>query len=183
MSYSFDTKKLIEHWYNNGTDNLNNAKKNSNSEEGNCYYFDAFISYWICFNAIYSGIDGYASKSEKEQIKEFFRRNNRVFHDATFVKTHQAFEYFKNHTIENLKPDMEIKNTADYRVKLSNKDQSVPNLIKVMIDCIYIVRCNLFHGRKMPMDDKDFFVVRYSADFMHDFLKFYIPKQFRDIKI
>ena len=177
MQMRFDM--LIKHWYESGKEEIENAKKEQPYDLKNCCYFDAFINLWISFNAIYSSFSCNGGRSERDQIEQFLMKSAVgelvCRKQYEFVKTHSALKYFQNNTVKNMNPSFSHTNdTEEYRKKLNIRGQSTKPLLQNLLYCIYLVRCNLFHGQKTPLDIVDSRIIKESALFMYDFLTVYI---------
>jgi len=115
---------------------------------------DRFISLWICFNSILKKHYG-----EELSDAEMIRRAKRDFeNDRGTIKWKEYFatmcdhEYRRN--LEELTRLLPVKNMKKNTwIDLTNSS---------LIEVIYNIRCNLFHGRKDPSDtqNRDFQLIR-----------------------
>ncbi len=108
--------------------------------------FDKFIYLWMSFNAWLSKHTKTKNKTDREMIEEF-------------KKTDQA------NYIELIKQDSELNNNVEwlcengvlnYRNETIIKPKNIDDFNGI-VECIYAIRCNLFHGsykRDVPIDRK-----------------------------
>ena len=150
-----EQKVLIRRWF-------EKSSENSNS-------FDAFISLWISFNAFYASKKGI--RSEQNQLHNIKDRYKKLFSD--FVSSNgKQFEDFKTY-IENkgqnpgFIQDMRVSSEQEeYKKRYLN----ITSLCEYL-DCLYQVRCNLFHGNKALNDSQDEKLVRYAYVSLKKFLE------------
>ena len=107
--------------------------------------FFRFVAVWVAFNAFYS------SRMKKEygdrkQVMAYARESDVIDLHSKLLKEDQ---YYKN-AVCVLK-GKGVYNTSDKRRCSIDK---IENLSQVA-QCIYQVRCNLFHGGKAPTDLRD----------------------------
>ena len=116
---------------------------------------DRFVSLWIAFNGWMKGKFGEAER------------------DVTLVNRvkksddiRQIFEALRsdNSDFAELLQQLSIHTVADMRdLDNRNKIKRYNGTFDSFMDVIYLVRCNLFHGRKnIEEDNKDFELVRLS---------------------
>ena len=148
--------EIIDYWH----------KKSDKEKE----YFNKFIALWISFNCFF------VAKYFEEAIKITSDKNKGPYesdflnvvkkkHEDDFteaVKENKSiFEKFKL-AIDNKERDpCEIK---DMRPRNNNNSQSKHytdiNSFDEYLDCVYRIRCNLFHGNKVPLNQDDDLLVK-----------------------
>ncbi len=124
---------------------------------------DRFISLWIAFNSWMKGKFGEAVKDltlvnrvkESEEVQQKFE----------IMKNDERFDSLLQKLSEYTIPDMRYPNDGN---RLKKYDGNLASLM----DVLYQVRCNLFHGRKdMEGDRKDFELVGLSYQILLPFLR------------
>lgn len=135
--------------------------------------FNRFISLWIAFNAYYAANDSRAS--EHEQLRFI-----RDIHKTLFLSvTHEhpdEFSAFKEY-IETKKQNRGFIQDLRYDVKEEKHKKQYRNLDSLCeyLDCVYQIRCNLFHGGKDIADAQDEKLVELASNtlivFFGKFLK------------
>lgn len=125
--------------------------------------FDKFIALWIAFNALYCSDGG-----EWSQISNFITEN---YHEE-FDSVLEDISFFYR-TIKNLHPaEYAPRNTKKMVRILKDPDATSIEKLKQLLNCIYIARCNLFHGEKaLEYDDKD--IAKHSGDILEKYLTIY----------
>lgn len=146
---------LIKRWF-------EKSKRQRNS-------FDKFISLWISFNAFYAA--EHLQKSEKQQLNNINNEYKKVF---------SGLVHSNPRSFQDLKTYIETKprNTGFIqdlrfsvgREKYKRRYLNIASLCEYL-DCVYQVRCNLFHGGKSLEDGQDEEIVRRSYKSMTIFLK------------
>jgi len=108
--------------------------------------FFRFIAIWIAFNALYASRHG-SARGDRNQVKNF----------AGSQQAKQRHE-------ELLTRDAEYQNATQYIGCRSVFDSRNPRRryqvpsnrkLKDLLNCVYQIRCNLFHGGKQPDDVRD----------------------------
>ncbi len=131
---------------------------------------DRFISLWIAFNGWMKGEFG-ESQSDRDLIAKV--KNSLAFKDI-FVK-------LKNDSMEFRQNLRELSNYSvlDMRhMDDENRYKRYDGSFKSLLEVIYQVRCNLFHGRKdVDEDRKDFELVSLSYNILLPLFKEYLKAQ------
>ena len=110
--------------------------------------FNKFISYWIAFNAFYS----YKTTARRE-------RNclNEIIADQSFNRTYQTLI-----TQENFQVFQSLILVGSI-VNVKNPEESViitdSSNFNEVINVLYLIRCNLFHGDKGETEARDVQVI------------------------
>ena len=120
--------------------------------------FFQFVSLWIGFNALYS-----AGENEREAVRRFADTNLREHHLHSMQSNErymQAVKYLKDCPVRNMR--------AEKPVELTDVNE-----IRQVADCLYGIRCNLFHGDKDPYDFRDQRVVDCASTILSDLLNAY----------
>lgn len=128
---------------------------------------DRFISLWIAFNGWMKGEFG-EKQNDKDLIKEV--KKNQPFKD-TFIKLRNDSMEFRQNLDKLSNYSVLDMRYMDDPSKYKRYDGSFQSLLEV----IYQVRCNLFHGRKDVDDDrKDFELVSLSYNILLPLFKEYL---------
>lgn len=152
-------KGLISRWY---------QKSQKEGKEGDDV-FDRFISLWIAFNAYYAGNN--LSESEYKQL-DLFQSANKVLFYSIVEENLTEFEKFKKY-IETKPQNTGFIQDLRYPVgdeKNRKRYQNLKSLCEYR-DCIYQIRCNLFHGGKDIADAQDQELVKFALSTLSIFLK------------
>jgi hypothetical protein len=128
------------------------------SEEGMTWYrfavsgtvdpgdpFIRFIAIWISFNAWYE--ENLPGEREWRQIDAIAESADLVAAHAALLSS-QAIDY--RDAIEMLRSSG-VSNVRNGRLRTIDS----PNDLKSVLQCVYQIRCNLFHGGKHREDDRD----------------------------
>lgn len=128
---------------------------------------DKFISLWIAFNGWMKGKfgEGKTDRNLINKVKELVDIKN-VFND---LKNNDP------HFIENLNK-LGKYSVADMRdINNANKIKIYDGTFEYLIEVIYQIRCNLFHGRK-DTSEKDFELICLSYDILLPLFKEYLKR-------
>lgn len=130
---------------------------------------DRFISLWIAFNGWMKGEFG------EDQYDSVLLDSVKSFSDMI-----EVFEGLKNDDTEFSKNLGELQQYGVVDMRDPNNENKIINYdgnFESLIDTIYQVRCNLFHGRKNVDDNKkDFELVSLSYRILLPLLKEYLNK-------
>lgn len=128
---------------------------------------DRFISLWIAFNGWMRGRFG-EDKADRFQIESV--KGTQDFRDV-FNKLKMEDPYFNRQLDELERFSVVDMRFRDGREEIVRYDGTFESLIEV----IYQVRCNLFHGRKnIEEDKKDLKLVRLSYRILLPLFKAYL---------
>jgi hypothetical protein len=131
---------------------------------------DRFISLWIAFNGWMKGEFG-EKQNDNDLIKEV--KKNQPFKD-TFIKLRNDSMEFRQNLDKLSDYSVLDMRCMDDPSKYKRYDGSFQSLLEV----IYQVRCNLFHGRKDVDDDrKDFELVSLSYNILLPLFKEYLKNR------
>lgn len=118
--------------------------------------FIKFILYWFCFN---SWISYLSNKDNDRQAINWFIDNESCLKKVTenFWQSSQTQAIQRN--LQNLGP------VYDMRPNYRNRKTEIKNINDVgqVINYIYQIRCNLFHGSKSPIEKRDQNLVELSS--------------------
>jgi hypothetical protein len=106
--------------------------------------FFKFVATWVAFNAFYAEMFPKLSHQDREQIKKY-----------------SELHVTKSKHAELLKKQ-EYKAAVEYFCRQGVHDESDPSShydTKAIFNQVYKVRCNLFHGGKMPENPRDYKLV------------------------
>lgn len=134
-----ETKQLIQTWYGVA------AGQEIHSSELNDPYF-RFMAAWVGFNALYTSKPWAFKKTDRKQIELYSQQDdNQGRHDALMendIEYQQAVQHLK---------------TCVTSYKIRNE-----RALKEVMNSVYRVRNNLFHGRKWPGNLEDISLVEAS---------------------
>lgn len=164
-----DRKGFMD-WYNFGV-------------EHNSPFFVKFVALWMAFNEQYNEMDGisqYHNRErnrwevrygvESEKINEFCDKYSKLLesiHDSVFSS--DFIKVFMEKSVWDMKQGCETsKNRHNYEflTKKTGIEQT-----KALLQTIYQVRCNLFHGGKSPNNKRDIELVLCSGEIMEMYMK------------
>lgn len=120
---------------------------------------DKFISLWIAFNGWMKRNFG-EEKSDRDLIERVkkFQNIKGVFETLKSGNNEffETLEELSKHSIANMK-----------FIKKSNEIKRYDGTFESLIEAVYQIRCNLFHGRKNPVEDnKDYKLVCLAYDIL-----------------
>lgn len=170
---------IAQHWYNQAIA--------INKKSPDCIY--RFMSSWLAFNFLYSERDRIDQrgnfKPERTIIKEYCQK-----HYTSLERAH-VFEVCKKEVYKLLeepvismreqppKSNQGEHTSCDWakenRVDALNVKLPMKKRIVALVQIIYTVRCNLFHGAKSPASGRDYELVYSSTIIMEEFLKQLLP--------
>ena len=144
-------------------------------ESLNCVY--KFMASWLAFNflyAEYNSINPNGSFSgERKVIKEYCKAKRKVINDADiFVKFPDEVAVLTEKPVTSSNEISHSKNKANGNNKdwprenqtgATNENSDDLTRFQSLIQIIYTVRCNLFHGSKNPTIHRDYSLICASA--------------------
>jgi hypothetical protein len=127
---------------------------------------DRFISLWIAFN-------GWMKLKFSEDITDRALINNVILH-KDFIKAFNQFKRKDKTFHDNLK-EFKAYRVVDMRdIDNKKKIKKYNGTFKSLIETIYQIRCNLFHGRKdISADDTDYKLVCLAYKILLPYFKYY----------
>lgn len=130
--------------------------------------FVKFIMHWIAFNWLYNFHD---DKREVDKIRSFCKH---------YISTLRKYDAYSTEEVKLFleKPIMNghtgcIEKPQENRYNQILNSKSIPHLIETL----YQVRCNLFHGSKSSADKRDVDVVTASSVLLEGYLKVYFEEK------
>jgi hypothetical protein len=143
-------KKLIRNWHEKAT-----------TED----YFSKFVFEYLAFAAILRKYSNVESKSDRDAI-EWLKKNKEIKEKyleriGKEVDLTKLIDYLRVEPVEN----------NDKKVKIEG-DEDWPN----MVEFVYSVRNNLFHGSKDPEDARDKFLVEYAYELLRPLVEILLNK-------
>lgn len=141
--------------------NLIRTWREKSHNEGN--QFAPFVFIWFCFNAWLEYLASKKANTDRRMINELKSKSaNMDSLVRSYDVAHSSDDFFKNslwHLIHqsNEKP---IEDTRGSRPPISIKDE---NDFENIMEAIYRIRCNLFHGGKDADDTRDQVLVKNAA--------------------
>ena len=134
--------------------------------------FDRFISLFVAFNALYGRYHG-LKMSEIDAIKQFATANPLREPELRRILDLESAYFFSHRVIKNSRNG---KDTSDLSEVLSNANASHSDRFQSMLLILYVVRCNLFHGRKVYTDESDECVMRHAASALEAIVKAFLKQ-------
>ena len=155
-----ESEELIRSW-------LKVAHKENHSLANRLDAYFRFMALWIAFNAFLT--KEYTSKrGDREKVSAFAANNvNASFHKDRLKEGNfysEAVEYFKKHGVKNMQPN------AGPKCEVSSRE-----CFREVMDCVYQVRCNLFHGDKRIDNENDFKHVEAAYTIVHSHMENSFP--------
>jgi len=138
MSYpTFTHEQLIAGWY----------KRSQKERTGEFTIFDQLMSLWLAFNAWGT----YESKKDKD------------FEMLSWIKTNTDLPNIHRKLVKEDQDYLQRVNrlsqyeVLDMRPGHQGQSKSIRNInsLDELLDVIYQIRCNLFHGQKSEIDPRD----------------------------
>ena len=121
-------------------------------------FFMRFMMHWVAFNWLYNSE---YEATERGKIRQYFFHNRSRF---------EAYDAFSSPAI-----DVFLTGPVYGNVDPKNAEKDYQGLKKKDYRCLlmtlYRVRCNLFHGSKSLLNERDQQLVRASAVILEGFLK------------
>lgn len=135
-----EVKKIIKRWFEKAKHEVDDI--------------DRFIALWISFNAFYAC--GNLTENENVQLKTIKTKYRCFFPDI--VKDNDSFfQEFADYIVS--KPiNKGFIQDLRYSINSPKQEKKVYinlDCINEFIDCVYQIRCNLFHGGKSLEDGQD----------------------------
>ena len=113
-----------------------------------------FMLCWMIFDAYITEIS--QSGSDREKLNYFYQNKN------DFRETVQRnWNSLKPIKLKGLSPIHDMRPNSTKEVRLDDE-----NNLEQTFDCVYQIRCNLFHGAKNANDPRDYDLVSHSAKFL-----------------
>ena len=111
--------------------------------------FSKFIFYYFCFNALTAHFS--QEDRDRAMLNWIYANDNPI--KTEFGKLVEANDYFQN-SLTTLKGYGKV---YDNRKKYQQKFVEVKDIknINEVLDVVYQIRCNLFHGSKSPSEVRD----------------------------
>lgn len=138
--------------------NLINGWRQKAHQEGDP--FSKFVFIWFCFNAWIENLSD--ANSDRKMIDELKSRKSNManFADIFHTALNSRENYFKSSVTALVHQSQEkpIENARDKnKAPVSIKDEFD---FENIVEAIYRIRCNLFHGGKDPDDSRDQVLVK-----------------------
>lgn len=108
--------------------------------------FFRFIAIWIAFNALYASRHG-GARTDRDQVKSF----------AGSQQAKRRHEELLTLDTQYQNAIQDIRYRGVFNSRNPQRRYQVPNNrnLKDLLNCVYQIRCNLFHGGKRPDDVRD----------------------------
>ena len=157
-----DTEKIIGRWYTLGLGG--DIQKDD--------IFFRFIALWVAFNALYASHHANVNR-DSEQVRLFALEREAIDRHQQLVQSDpeylQAVRILKQRGVD----DTRANRSASNRTALIEQENDFSDVAL----CVYRVRNNLFHGRKIPESMRDESVVRASYIILSKIIEVYVPKK------
>lgn len=151
-----DVQEIVDNWYALG------SGKNIQPDK---VPFFRFISIWIAFNALYASRYSSNTRGDRDQVRRFADEPKAIDSHQKLLKEDRDYQK----AIEILKK-CGVQNT---RASRNYSINDITNLTEV-VECLYQVRCNLFHGGKIPKNTRDQGLVEASYTIVSKLIKPYM---------
>ncbi len=126
-----------------------------------------FMMHWIAFNWLYSGYQRYNETSEAEAIKIYCEENyDKLSRFNAFESP--AINIFKEAPVADARYGGVTKKGRE-RFKALCEEDGLEQLTSLMLT-LYQVRCNLFHGSKSLMIERDVELIKSSSVILEEYL-------------
>ncbi len=125
--------------------------------------FIKFFLFYICFDAWLTAESG--EDIDREKIRWFIHNDNCLKEKWQDIQSSETKSW-----LNSLKADSPIE---DMRPRQGGREvclNDIENLEEV-VNFIYQIRCNLFHGSKSPMNKKDANLVEFSGKILEKWIK------------
>ena len=136
--------------------------------------YPKFAMVWMLFNSLYS--QDLKNKYDSTQIRNFIQNN-----DTLHKQLINTSEEYKNQVenLKNLLEEKELKSLTRNKSSITRRNYPIkleePKEFDQVIDIIYTVRNNLFHGGKVQTDnERDSKLCFYSYNILKIFIEEYI---------
>ena len=131
-------KNVAKEWF-----RLAKGEAVTSSEVSGKYF--TFLAAWAAFNALYDSEYHYKD-CEREKIHEYA---NHIVTGVRHNRLRTCDPEYRN-AVNALKDGGVMNSREGMRCTIQNSSALLD-----VVNCVYQVRCNLFHGSKKPMDDRD----------------------------
>ena len=122
-------------------------------------FFMRFMMHWVAFNWLYNSEEG--ESTERGKIRQYYFHNKHIFAKYDAFSTPDIAVFLEGPVYGSVDP----KKAKDDYEGVKNKD------IRCLLMTLYRVRCNLFHGSKSLMVERDQALVRASANVLEGYLR------------
>lgn len=139
--------------------------------------WQGFIRDWISFNTLYTLVRG---GSEREQVMNMVRQTVAVDQSEEFLASLlEPITFFTqlppgNMRYDRADPRFRQQSEADLTVVNDAAQDPVERLARLM-SVVYQIRCNLLHGEKDPINDRDRDLVQWSYVVLSATLEVLLP--------
>lgn len=185
----FDQINIAEDWFEFGK----NGDFPNHSDDDTSEVITRFVAYWIAFNAIYSVNFDKLNKRVKTEMniaewKQIQHCINLYYDDCFKGVIDFNAEYiniFKDAPVfEGRIEPVKGKNYKgyygfrfDHYRTLTDDESTEQDKLHALVQTIYQVRCNVFHGNKSSSPDRNYFLVKNSAIVLEKLLTAYMNKK------
>lgn len=121
-------------------------------------FFIRFMMHWVAFNWLYNSIP---KDSERAKIQQYYDDHKDQF---------EKYDAFSSPDIEVFRRGQVYCSTKEDYSDSNYKGIMRGNTKKLLLT-LYAVRCNLFHGSKSLINERDQELVRSSANILEGYLK------------
>lgn len=115
--------------------------------------FFRFVAVWVAFNALYTSLYG-DEVGDFNQVRSFSGSPKAIDRHRELIS--RDVDYLR--AINTLKE----RGVLDLSRQFRRRQIRDPNNLTEVASCLYQVRCNLFHGSKMPDNPRDEHLVKAS---------------------
>lgn len=153
-----DISRIIKTWHSLAT----------GSEVQRDDVFFRFVALWVAFNALYSSFSD-RDIGDRQQVRGFAKRREVRHHHTTLINTDASYR-----EAVSLLQSRGITDTATGALTELHNIHSAERVLM----CTYQVRCNLFHGGKLPDSSRDQQVVSASFTILSKIIDPFLPPKY-----
>lgn len=122
-----------------------------------------FFHYYFCFNLLMANL---SSKNYDKDMIKWLKSNNNLIKD-TFNELLNSEPFLNSlRSLQKLSP---ISDNRAIKPKPDTVINDVTNFDEIL-DAIYQIRCNLFHGTKNPREKRDLKLMAYSTHILQKWI-------------
>lgn len=132
--------------------------------------FSKFLFGYVCLNALMAYL---SQENTDKEMKEWLKNNPNVVKDI-FHEICNDRDFFlpQLETLKRMSP------ISDARIRNQEPDVIIPIAtdFNAVLDAIYMIRCNLFHGRKDPSNRRDQDLVILGGKILDKWMSSLVPR-------
>ena len=176
----FDQINIARDWFEFGK----NGNFPNQTDDDTAKVITQFVAYWVAFNSIYSvdmdqpdeKIRSKMKLTERKQIEDCINNyyencfKDAIDFNAEYINIFKEVLVFKGVKI----PEKNKKYYNIHYLTLNDGNSSDEIKLNALVQIIYQVRCNVFHGSKSPQPGRNYNLVKNSNIVLEKLLSAYI---------